>query len=78
MKNMPKFWIDLVLFIVGSLGVIVLLAASVISPVSTSTINGAKGWFAILSYLELMPMLLTFFLMAVYGLISCYKETLKK
>lgn len=73
--EMRKFWFSLALFIIGMLGVIALLIASMITPLSSSPINGEMGCFAVLSFLNMMPTLFIFLLMAVCGLVLCIKES---
>ncbi len=75
---MKKFVLGLVLFSIGFLGAILLIASLVISPESPWFVNGVLGIYSGISFMKMQIPMIVCIITSVCGLVLAIKETISK
>lgn len=75
---MKKFVLGLVLFSIGFLGAILLIASLVISPESPWFVNGVLGIYRGISFMKMQIPMIVCIITSVCGLVLAIKETISK
>lgn len=75
---MKKFVLGLVLFSIGFLGAILLLASLVFSPESPWLVNGVWGIYSGVAYMKMQIPMSVCIITSLCGLVLSIKETISK
>lgn len=75
---MKKFILGLVLFSIGFLGAILLIASLVFSPKSPWLVNGVQGIYSGIAFMKMQIPMSVCIITSVCGLVLTIKETISK